>query len=68
MSEKVEMIEQAVKINELYIIINKNIYIFLEEYQSSNQGYIICRTPRPVKLAKNILALPWQDLKAVLKQ
>ena len=40
---------------------------FLKEYQGSNQGYVICQTPRPVKLAKNILALPWQDLKLVLK-
>jgi predicted AAA+ superfamily ATPase len=45
----------------------KNIFVFLKEYQSSNQGYIICQTPRPVKLAKNILALSWQDLKTVFR-
>ena len=45
----------------------KNMFIFLKEYQNLKQGYIICQTPRPVKIADNILALPWQDLKLVLK-
>ncbi len=27
----------------------------------SNRGFIVCRTPRKIKLAENIIALPWNE-------
>ena len=39
---------------------------FLSEYENSDKGYIICRTPHAVELTENIIALPWQKLKNVL--
>ncbi|MBI3314541.1 MAG: ATP-binding protein [Candidatus Omnitrophica bacterium] len=40
----------------------KSIHVFLKEYKNSSHGYIVCRTPRAVKLTDRILAVPWQDL------
>jgi len=42
----------------------KHLVKFMDEYQSK-QGYIICRTPHRYKITNSILALPWQELKAV---
>lgn len=39
---------------------------FLSEYKNSDKGYIICRTPHPVQIAENIIALPWQRLNELL--
>ena len=38
----------------------KHIKQFLKEYKNANQGYIICRTPREIKLDNQISAIPWQ--------
>ena len=40
----------------------KHLKVFLSEYEEAYQGYVICRVPRPIQLADNILALPWQQL------
>ena len=34
--------------------------IFLQEYPEAKTGYVICRTPRKLKLRDNIYAIPWQ--------
>lgn len=39
----------------------KHLAIFLKEYKNSNRGYVVCQTPRPLKLAKNIVAISWRD-------
>jgi uncharacterized protein len=44
----------------------RHLRIFLEEYKSAQIGYIICRTPKKLKLTDNIFALPWQELDAVI--
>jgi uncharacterized protein len=38
-----------------------------KEYKEAKQAYIVCKTPRPFKLAKNITALPWQELDSILR-
>lgn len=40
----------------------KNLQIFLEEYKQAAKGFIICRTPNPMKISKNIYALPWNKI------
>ena len=35
---------------------------FLAEYPKAKEGVVVCRTPRPFKLAPKITAVPWQDL------
>ena len=40
----------------------KHLCVFLKEYPQARKGFIVCQTPRPIKLAKNILAIPWASL------
>ncbi|MBI4358099.1 MAG: ATP-binding protein [Candidatus Omnitrophica bacterium] len=40
----------------------KHLKLFLSEYSASRVGYLVCQTPRKLKFAENIFALPWQDL------
>lgn len=40
----------------------KHLRTFLSEYKNAKTAYLICQTPRKVKLEKNIFALPWQDI------
>ena len=40
----------------------KHLKIFLSEYSDAKTGYVVCRTPRRVKLDKNILAVPWREV------
>lgn len=44
----------------------KHLKKFIEEY-SSEQAYIICRTPQRYKIEDKITALPWQDIGLFLK-
>jgi predicted AAA+ superfamily ATPase len=40
----------------------RHLKLFLNEYTNTRNGYIICRTPRPYWLGKNISVLPWQHI------
>lgn len=40
----------------------KHIKIFLSEYREARNGFVICRTPRPLQLCENIMALPWKEI------
>lgn len=40
----------------------KYLQIFLDEYTDAKKGFIICRTPHPMKINKNLYALPWELL------
>lgn len=39
---------------------------FLSEYRQAREAYLICQTPRRVKLGKQIIALPWQETDSLL--
>ncbi|MBI4707598.1 MAG: ATP-binding protein [Candidatus Omnitrophica bacterium] len=41
--------------------------VFLSEYPSASQGYIVCRVPRKVKLSDCVFAFPWQSVDALVK-
>lgn len=43
----------------------KYLLTFLNEYEEAKRGYVICQTPRPVKLSDKIVALPWQHMNDV---
>ena len=40
----------------------KHLRTFLSEYKNSKRAYVVCRTPRRVKLDKDIYAVPWQEI------
>ena len=40
----------------------KHLKLFISEYPEVKQAYVICQAPRKIKLAENIIALPWQAL------
>ncbi len=42
---------------------------FIREYSGkTKKGFIICQTPRPVRISATIEAIPWQQLTDVLKE
>lgn len=40
----------------------KHLQVFLSEYKTSKTAYLVCQTPRRVKLADRVFALPWQEI------
>ncbi len=47
----------------------KHLMTFLKEYPDSTQeAFIICRTPRPYKITSNITAFPWERIKEVVEK
>jgi len=40
----------------------RHLQVFLSEYPTANDGYVVCQVPRKLKLADRIFALPWQSL------
>ncbi len=44
----------------------RHLEVFLSEYPSARAGYLVCQVPRRVKLSKNVIALPWQDIHSLL--
>lgn len=44
----------------------KHLNTFISEYKEAKKGFVVCRTPRPLKLEKNITAISWKDLRSVI--
>lgn len=42
----------------------RHLMLFMKSYPCK-KGYVICRIPRPMKLADNLYAYPWQELQAI---
>lgn len=40
----------------------RHLELFLKEYPESKRGFILCRTPHPMKISNRITALPWERL------
>lgn len=40
----------------------KHLKLFLQEYDNATKAYVVCRTPEPLQLADNIIAIPWQSV------
>jgi len=46
----------------------RHLQTFLTEYKNAKTGYVICQTPRKMKLADRIHALPWQEIPSLIHQ
>jgi len=46
----------------------RHLETFLHEHRSAHRGLVICRAPRRFQLAQGIVALPWQDIPAVIEE
>jgi predicted AAA+ superfamily ATPase len=44
----------------------KHLIKFMQEYDCTQYGYIVCRCEKPLLLQDNILAMPWQELGALI--
>lgn len=44
----------------------RHLKLFLEEYKQATSAYLVCQIPRKVKLAKDIYAVPWQDISTLI--
>ncbi len=44
----------------------RHLKTFLSEYKNAEIGYVICRTPRKMKLAEQIYALPWREIPTLI--
>lgn len=44
----------------------RHIHTFLNEYPQANQGFVVCRIPRPIQLSKQVTAIPWQEIPSIL--
>jgi predicted AAA+ superfamily ATPase len=40
----------------------RHLIAFLKDHKEAQQAYVVCRCPKPQKLADGITALPWQNL------
>ncbi len=40
----------------------RHVELFLNEYPGAERGYVVCRTPRALKLSDRVWAIPWQEL------
>jgi predicted AAA+ superfamily ATPase len=46
----------------------RHLNVFLREYSKTRKAYVICRTPKAVKLSDQVTALPWDRVEEVLAQ
>ena len=40
----------------------RHLQTFLSEYPKAREGIVVCRTPRRFKIARNVTAVPWQEI------
>lgn len=40
----------------------RHLQTFIDEYEKAACGYIVCQTPRRMKLSDQIMAIPWQEM------
>lgn len=45
----------------------RHLEVFLDEYPTAKEGFVICRTPRKLRLSQRIVALPWHSLPDLFK-
>lgn len=43
----------------------RHLLVFMEEYKTK-RGLVVCTAPRPIRLGRNVTAIPWQDLVPVI--
>jgi len=46
----------------------RHLETFLHEHRSARSGLVVCRAPRRYQLARGIVALPWEEIPAVIEE
>ncbi|MCH9634457.1 MAG: hypothetical protein S4CHLAM7_12080 [Chlamydiae bacterium] len=46
----------------------RHILTFLDEYENSSKGYVVCRVSRAQKLTDRVTAIPWTDIPIILEE
>ena len=46
----------------------RHLETFLREHRSGRSGLVVCRAPRRCQLARGIVALPWEEIPAVIEE
>jgi len=44
----------------------RHLEVFLSEYKTAKQGFLVCQVSRKLKLSERVFALPWQAIGEVL--
>gem|GEM_PF-6201297 len=44
----------------------RHVEVFLREYAEAPRGFLVCRSPRRVKLSERVTAVPWQEVPEIL--
>lgn len=45
----------------------RHLELFISEYKTNGIGYLVCQTPRKLKLSSRIFALPWQEVDSLMR-
>lgn len=46
----------------------KHLLKFIQEYECITPAYVVCRTPRPMALSDNILAINWESMPEIIRK
>ncbi len=44
----------------------RHLEVFLSEYKTAKQGFLVCQVPRRLRLSERVFALPWQEISEVI--
>jgi predicted AAA+ superfamily ATPase len=44
----------------------RHLHLFMNEYPAADRAYVVCRSPRRLKLGDRIEAIPWQEVDALV--
>ena len=45
----------------------KHLFKFMNEYDCIKPAYVVCRTPRPIILAENVMAIGWEMMAELVR-
>ncbi len=46
----------------------RHLRTFMKEYETMSPSYVVCRTPRPVELNEDVLAVNWKEISNIVRQ
>jgi predicted AAA+ superfamily ATPase len=46
----------------------RHLHTFLAEHPAARQGLIVCRTPRRIRIAPKVLAIPWREIPEAVEE
>lgn len=45
----------------------RHLNVFLNEHPRATRGYVVCRSPRRLRLSSRVTAVPWQELPSIVR-